>query len=96
MTQRCSPRWRPSGMGVDGLEAGFELPAGTHERDHQVEVRGLLAHPGEHVEVEGEQLGVPHVAVAAPVADHGVGLDRLELLAAGEPAELVGAEVHRR
>ena len=88
-------RWTAERMLVDGVEAGLELPAGAHERDHEVEVGRLLAHPGEHIQVEREQLGVTDIAVAAAVADHGVGLDRFELLAAGQAAELVGAEVDR-
>ena len=58
-----------------------------------MEVRGLVAHAGEQLELEREQVRLLHVAEAAAVADHRVLLDRLELLAALEPAELVGAEV---
>ena len=60
---------------------------------HQPQVRRLGAHPAEHVELEVEQVGLVDVAEAAPVADHRVLLGRLELLAALEAAELVGAEV---
>ena len=79
--------------GVDHLEAGLELPGRAHEGDHEHDVRRLLEHLGQHVELEAEQVGLAHVAVAAAVADHGVLLLRLEPLAALEVAELVGPEV---
>src|SRR5690606_22423107 len=80
---------------VDELQASLELPAGPNERDHQVEGRGLVADPGEQLELEGEEVRLRDVPEAAPVADHRLLLDRLELLAASQPAELVAAEVDR-
>jgi hypothetical protein len=55
----------------------------------------LLPHPGERGELEPEERRVVDVPVAAAVPDHRVVLDRLEVLAAGEPAELVAAQVGR-
>ncbi len=79
--------------GVDGLETGLELPRGADERDHQVEVRRLVPDPGQQLELEGEQIRLADVAVAASIADHRVVLDRFEPVTAVEPAELVRAEV---
>ena len=86
---------RAERAGVDELEARLELPAGAHERDHEVQVRRLVADAGEDLQLESEQIGLAHVAVAAAVADHRVVLDRLERGAAFESAELVAAEVDR-
>ena len=58
-----------------------------------MQVRGLLAHSGEHIELEAEQVRLAHVTVRAAVADHRVLLLRLELLAPDEPAKLVGTKV---
>jgi len=83
----------PEGAGVDRLQAGLQLPPRPHEGDHEVEVRRLLPHPGQQLELQGEQVGLADVAVAAPEADHRVVLDGLEGLAALEAPELVGPEV---
>ena len=40
------PALAPERAGVDGLEAGLELPRGAHERDHQVQVRASPRAPG--------------------------------------------------
>ena len=65
--------------GVDHLEAGLELPSRAHEGDHEHDVGRLLEHPGQHVELEAEEVGLPHVAVTAAVPDHRVLLVRLVL-----------------
>ena len=46
-------------------------------------------------QLEREHVGLARVAQRAAVADHRVGLVRLEALAAAQPGELVGAEVDR-
>ena len=48
----------------------------------------------DRVELERQQVGLADVAQRAAVADHRVGLDRLEPLPALEVSELVAAEVH--
>ena len=60
-----------------------------------MQVRGLVAHAGEQLELQREQVRLADVPVAAPVADHRVLLDRFERLATFQAAELVGAEVDR-
>ena len=52
-----------------------------------------LEHPRQHVELEPEEVGLTHVAVAAAVADHRVLLAGSNSVAALEVGELVGAEV---
>ena len=80
---------------VDELEACLELPAGADEGDHEVQVRCLLADASEHLQLDLEQIRLPHVPVAAAVADHRVPLLGLETVAAVEAAELVRPEVDR-
>src|SRR5690606_40535130 len=52
---------------VDALEAGLELPLRANEGDHDVNVGRLLAHPGEHLELELEEHGVADVSEAAAI-----------------------------
>ena len=80
-TSAITQRGRPRGGRVRPAMSSrqrLELPGGAHERDHEVQVRRLGAHPAEHVELEVEQLGFVHVAEAAAVADHRVLFVRLE------------------
>ena len=90
------PALRAERAGVDELEARLELPAGAHERDHEVQVRRLLADAGEHLELEREQVGLAHVAVAAAVPDHRVApRPARSSRRPSRSAELVAAEVDR-
>ncbi len=93
MIQRRKPALVAQGALVDHLEARLELPPGADEGQHDVQVRRLFSDSCQHVQLELEDLGLLQVAVGAPVADHRVVLDRLELGAAHERAELVRAEV---
>src|SRR3990172_2279085 len=67
----------------------------AHEGDHHPEVRVLLAHPLDRLDLHLERLFVAHVAGDAAEPDHGVLLDGLVLLAALEVAVLVRLEVGR-
>ena len=81
------------GAGADDVEAGFELPLRADEGDHEPQVRCLFDHLGENVELETEEVGLLHVAVAAAIADHGIFFLGFETLSTFETAELVGAEI---
>ena len=89
------PAVAPQRARVDELEACFEFPPGAHERDHEMQVRGLVPDPGQDLELQSEQVGLTDVPVAAPVPDHGIVFARLELRSPGETAELVAPEIDR-
>jgi hypothetical protein len=68
------------------VAAGGQLARGADERKHYVEVRvPRVPDPADRRELEREQVGLPHVAERAAVADHRVGLLGLEAVAALEP-----------
>jgi hypothetical protein len=60
-----------------------------------MQVGSLVADPCQRPQLQREQLWIADVAVAAAEPDHRVLLGRLVSRAAGQPAELVGPEVHR-
>ena len=47
----------PAGCASIGSRQASSSQRGAHERDHEVQVRRLLAHPGEQLELEREQVG---------------------------------------
>ena len=80
---------------VEEFEARLELPARPDERNHHVQVRCLVTDASQELALEREEIRLAYVAVTAPVADHGIRLDRLELTTPFEVAEFVRAKVDR-